>query len=410
MDMFKRNEYLHLVSILLFIFILSGQGVYGQEGGDLKKAAFVPFESSLAAGEDLAEQFRLTLALTMKEQELLDPYRLEIWLNDKYGVDKAKNVDEILTTMGELGFDVLFVCHGYLFRTGPNYGIRITLFSMDDVINDSHYMRFFDLPGGNEESINKKIKEICTSIVDEMNSRALMPVKTHFDKTLFIEKFMIKLIQIDEIKATGTKIPTVLPIININGIEYKDTDHFFHELLLYKLHTTGLFHLKNCNMARYIQEPPVIPEDVDYTVSGYLFIEQNFNMLMIDIKNRETGELVQNYMFPFTEITMESLDAAMRRNSLLVGLAALELKERERIGTAEIVPKNDVQPIFCNNIYLGMADQTHLLLPSGQNDIKIGDKVYKMFVYPFTMNYQYWDIEDSIITNMLGIIEEGKTK
>jgi hypothetical protein len=408
--MVKRNEYLHVLIIFLCVIILSSQVLYGQDEGDLKKIAFVPFESSLAAGKDLAEKFRLSLALTMNERKLFSPHRLEIWLNDKYGEEKAKNVDDIKKTMKELGFDVAFICHGYLFKVGYLYGIKISLYSLDDIIGDSHYIRYFELPGGNEEKINQKINEVSGQIIDEINTRAMLPDNVRFNKTLFIKKFVIKLIQIDEIKATGTKIPTVLPIININGIEYKDTDHFFHELLLYRLHTTGLFHIKNCNIGRYIQDPPQIPEDVDYTVSGYLFIEQKFNILMIDIINQKTKEIVQSYTFPFTEMTVDSLETAMRRNAMLIGLAALEIKERERVGIAEITAKYKGQQIFCNNYYLGTTDQTHLLLPAGQNDIRMDKIMYKMFVYPFTKNYQYWDIEDSIITNMLSIVEEEKNK
>ncbi|MBN2532192.1 MAG: hypothetical protein JXB88_04840 [Spirochaetales bacterium] len=409
--MFKRSGYSHLINIIFFLLIIcSPVLLYGEGEENLKKVAFIPFESSLAAGEDLAEQFRLHLALAMKEKKLYSPHRLEIWLNDKYGEVKAKNLDEIIKTMGEVGFDVLFVCHGNLFKVGNIYGIIISLHSLDNKINDSYYMRYFDLPRGNEKQIEVKLKEISNQIVDEISVRSVTTDKTHFNKTLFIDKFKIKLIQIDEIKATGTKIPTIIPIININGTEYKDTDHFFHELLLYKLHTTGLFSLKNYNMHRYIQDPAEISGDADYIVSGYLFIERSFNMLMIDIKNQKTKEIVQSYMYPFTEMIVDSLEIAMRKNSLLIGLAALETNEREKIGTAEILTNGKNKEIFCNNFFIGINDQTHLLLPAGQNNVQIGNMMYKMFVYPFSKNYQFWDIEDSIITQMISIVEKEKNQ
>jgi hypothetical protein len=405
--MLKENKYLFLVTILILVLILSVH-VYGQEGGDLDKVAFIPFESSLAVDAELAEKARITLALTMIEREVFSPSRLDIWLNDKYGEEKAGDVDEIIETMKKVKFDVLFVCHGSMFKIGNMYGLKIVLYPFDNSMGTTQYIRYFELPKSNPDKIEKKLKEISNDLIDEIILRARMPKKYHFNKTIYIEKFGIKLIQISEIQATKTKVPTILPIITLDGIEYKGTDHFFHEILLYRLHTSGLFALKNNNMSNYIMENAKVPADADYVVSGQLFIMDNLNILMIDVKNAKTNELVQNYMFPFTELTLDSLEEAMSRNALLIGLSVLSLQERERIGTADILLKKPDQKIFCNNYFLGTKDQKELLLPFGQNDVTIQDKMYKMFVYPYTKNYQFWDIDDSVITQILSIAENDK--
>ena len=96
----------------------------------------------------------------------------------------------------------------------------------------------------------------------------------------------------------------------------------------------------------------------------------------------------------------------MQKNALLIGLAVLELKERERVGSADILLTDQGQAIYCNDYFLGSNDQIDLLLPFGQSDIKIKNKMYKMFVYPYTKNYQYWEIEDSVLTQILSIVED----
>jgi hypothetical protein len=310
--------------------------------------------------------------------------------------------------MKKVKFEVLFVCHGNMFKVGDYYGIKISLYSLDDTMNDTHYLRYFELLYEDVERIERKLKEVSNDIIDEITMRARRPEKLHFNKTIYIEKFGIKPIQISVIIATNTKVPTVVPIINLQGTEYEGDDHFFHEVLLYRLHTSGLFSLKTNNISDYVQSSASDPKDADYIVSGQLFIMKNMNLLMIDVKNSKTNELLQNYMFPFTELTPHSLGAAMSKNALLVGLSVLSLEERERVGAADIFLKDQDQRIFCNDYYLGTTDQTNLLLPIGQNDIIIKDIMYKMFVYPYTKNYQYWEIEDSIITQILSIAEEEK--
>ncbi|MBN2444850.1 MAG: hypothetical protein JXJ04_26080 [Spirochaetales bacterium] len=374
----------------------------------MDKVAFIPFESSLATGAELAEKARITLALAMKEREVFSPSRLDIWLSDKYADEKAGNIDEIIDTMKKVKFDVSFICHGSMFKIGNMYGLKIALYPFDDSMSASHYIRYFELPKANPDKIEKKLKEISNDIIDEIIVRARMPKKFHFNKTIYIEKLGIKLIQISEIQATKTKVPTILPIITLDGIEYKGTDHFFHEILLYRLHASGLFSLKNNSMSNYIMENPKVPQDADYVVSGNLFIMDNLNILMIDVKQTKTNELVQSYMFPFTELTLDSLEAAMSRNALLIGLSVLNLQERERIGTADILVKAPDQKIYCNNYFLGTRDQKDIILPFGQNDVTIKDKMYKMFVYPFTKNYQLWELEDSIVTQILSIVENEK--
>jgi hypothetical protein len=393
---------------ILFIFFCLSTSIFAAEKDNMPKIAFMPFENTMATGPNFAEDVRNALGAAMKKKKVFDARSWDDWLDEKYSKVKAAKIEDIISRAKQMKFAMKYVCYGTVFKIDYRYGVKLTLYSMDDAVKDSQYLRYFTFVQDDENSKKRALTEMSEQIVDEMKQRAVNPKKSLLNKTIYVSRFTFNLIQTKELKATGDKIITPETMLEINGTEYSNDDRFFHELLAYRLHTTGLFNVKCDDINNYVQQEPVKPKDTDYIVSGNVFIEKNFCILLINIKDGKTDELLSSYKYPFNGMQVEILDSVIRKNAFITGITILDAKEREKVGSASILVKKTNTNIFCNNYYLGMNDQTDMLLPFGENDIRIDEKMYKMFVLPYSKNEQYWEIDDSIISQILKIIDAKK--
>ena len=150
--------------------------------------------------------------------------------------------------------------------------------------------------------------------------------------------------------------------------------------------------------------------NTDFRVSADMLLSENLNVLMLTVWNQKDNSKVISYNYPFVGLDMNALEQIMQKNSFLINMSILSDKEREQVGLAEITLKKSpsTDPIICNNYYLGKSNQADLLLPLGENDLRIGKRLYKMFIFPYTKNYQYWDFDQSVMTQMINILGENE--
>ncbi len=395
-----------ILSCLIVVLVLSvTPGFAADKGGGLPKVAFMPFESTMAVGPSLAEDVRYLLAKTMKTKEVFDARKLDSWLDETYAKKKATNIDDIIANTKRLKFDMKYICSGIIFKIDYRYGLFVSMLPMADGMKAAHFIRYFTFPTEDEKAKNKAIVDVAGQIVDEMVDRMNPPRKIYFDKTIYFQRINTNLIQTTEVKSTGEKIITSVNVMEAGGTEYTKDDFFLHEILAYQAHASGLFDIKVDGVNNYVQDEPAKPKDAAYVVSGNLFIEKNFNMLLINIKDGKTDELIQSYKFPFSGMTVESVTNALRKNALLVELSALDIKERDKVGPATILIKKADQAVFCNGFYMGAGDIGDLLLPVGDSNLRISNNLYKLFVFPYTKNEQFWDITDAIISDLINIVD-----
>jgi hypothetical protein len=106
-------------------------------------------------------------------------------------------------------------------------------------------------------------------------------------------------------------------------------------------------------------------------------------------------------------LNLASLIDIMRQNVTIMTMSLLTPEDQKKIGTAQVIindgPKT--QNVYCNEYYLGVSDQKNLTLPFGDNDIRIENKMYKLFVLPYTQANSYFKVEGSFMTQFINQLQ-----
>ncbi|MBN1699682.1 MAG: hypothetical protein JW881_19355 [Spirochaetales bacterium] len=403
-----KKDKIIIIFICFFLpgFTLLGYSQDNSDKGKTPKIAFIPFEYTTAVGEEIAWETVKCMAQTMHEQKIFEPFSIREWLDSAYKEDKAENVATIIKRIKEAGFEVDFLCHGIVFKINNKTGLKITIYPLDDSLGTTYYMRFFKNSTTDVKKTRPALLKACKDIAEEISLRYDGKHDYLAGKNIYIKRSNIYLIYYTEVEATKTPILTQVNYTKLNGTDIMKSDHFFHELLLYSFHTTGLFKTGNDNMGDYLYEYPLVSDDYDYVVNTDILLSKSLNVLMVSVMDNKSGELIISYNYPFVDFTLESLAAIMRKNSFIIALSILSEKEKLQVGLAEIPVGNGNNQVYCNDYYLGTESQDNLLLPFGENNIRIGNGLYKMFVLPYTKNNQYWSMDDSIISQMINVVSD----
>ena len=395
---------------------LSAQNPANQDNAadlsNLPKVGFIPFGYTTAVSQDMANDITLRLAKKIQDEKLFQPFSISQWINKTYNKEenRAKNTDALIQQLKDAGFELTFLCYGMVSSINTKYMIKVTLHPVSDFIYTSHYIRYIDDFSYEKSTMNEKIDAAISEIVNEMKDRVWKENQFFFNKQLYIEKFKLHMFLITSIKNTDETLLVPVDFMKLVNTDFRVTDAFFNEMLLYSFHKTGLFKIKNDNIPNVLKAAPEVPADIDYRVSADMLLSENLNVLMLTVWNQKDNTKVISYNYPFVGLDMNTLEQIMQKNSFLINMSILSDKEREQVGLAEITLKKSPSsdPIICNNYYLGKSNQADLLLPLGENDLRIGKRLYKMFIFPYTKNYQYWDFDQSVMSQMINILGENE--
>jgi len=306
----------------------------------------------------------------------------------------------------EAGYELTFLCYGMISSINTKTMIKVTLQPISDFIYTSHYIRYIDDFSYESSTMNEKIDAVIGEIVSEMKNRVWKENQFFFNKQIYVEKFKLHMFLITSIQNTEETLLVPVDFIKLANTDFRSTDAFLHEMLLNSFHKTGLFKLKSDNIPYVLKSATEVPADTDYRVSADMLLSQNLNVLMITVWNQRDNSKIISYNYPFVGLDLKALEQIIQKNSFLINMSILSDKEKERVGLAEIPLKKspNTDPVICNDYYLGNTSQTDLLLPLGESNVCIGKRLYKMFIFPYTKNYQYWDYDQAVMTQMINIL------
>jgi len=371
-----------LVVLFFTLFVMVGffgllQGANAQ-GDEAPVVAFIPFSYSTAVGKDVADNMMMTIARIMSERKTFSPFATSEWLDSVYYTEKAKNIDEIIAKAKKVNVPANFLCEGTMFKSGDQYGIILTLNPLNNEIYTSHYFRYFSSLGS--------MAKYAGELVIEMEKRATRYKieENLFDKTIYIEKVTPKLFMKAPISRQGEPLAET-PALNINGVDYRNTDHFFNALLAYNLHIFRLFDVSYGGTNNYLINSPNAPNKANYTITIDLIAVEKMSRLNFIVMD-EKGNLLFYYDYPFGGLRLDSLNDALRKNAQLIAARLLSDQELKTVGMVTINTVMADSPVFFKDYFLGKGTQQNILLPFGTNKVRIGSSEYLKFVLPFAFS------------------------
>jgi len=396
MNAARFKIFLIIFFMLLSFHIFSQRTDTGRSKGEIPNVVFFPFTASSAVGNEVAGKVLEDIAKSMLNRKSFNPFSLTAWLDQEYVLEKAKNMDQILNRARELKYPAQFFCEGTVFKCETNYAVIVVLYPLDDEIYTSYYLRYFSGP----ELIPKYADEIVVEM--EKRSNRYKVEENLFDKSFFIEKISPKLFFKPPV-SIGEQELTIIPALNINGVDYKDTDHFFNMLLAYNLHIFRLFDIKYSSTNSYLINNPAVPKDVDYTISLDISATDKFTLIRFLVFDEKNEELLFYYEYPFGSLKLEELNTSLKKNALVMVSRILNEADLKKVGIVNLNIGNSDTPVFFKDYYLGKGSQENVLLPFGLNVISVGTTGYLKFVLPFALS-KYTGDEELLSNDLLKLL------
>lgn len=357
------------------------------------RIGFIPFDYSFETGQKSGDDAIQALSASMIKRESFKPYSLKLWLAEDVNKVPAVNIQQIIDRAKGTDIAIDSICYGKIFKVSDEYGLYVEVYPLIPGIEPTYYFRSFY----NYSSLDKAAEEI----VAEMENRSHVPRKTTFNKKIYIKSFNLNFYSFSDLQKKGEGSIIQIPYLNIDGTSYKTDDTFFSSMLLYHIHTSRLFRVWNSNIKQYIQAKPTIPNDMDVIISVDLDISRSVSMLTVrvnDIRKKNVPEF--KYQYPFKSMNMQDINDSFRENVKIIVLHLLNDEEKKYFGIVNLDSIGRQKPVFCEGYFLGYGRQHNLLFPSGSANLDVAGFKYKIFVSPFTINDNVYDVRDSYLLDL----------
>ena len=357
------------------------------------RIGIIPFDFSFETGQKSGDDAVQALSSSMIKRESYKPYSLKLWLAEDVNKVKAVNVQQIISRAKATDIAIDSICHGKIFKVSDEYGLYVELYPLIPGIEPTYYFRSFF----NYSSLYNAAEEI----VAEMENRAHVPRKTAFSKKIYVKNFNINFYSFSDLQKKGEGSIIQIPYLNVDGTSYKTDDTFFSSMLLYHIHTSRLFKVWNNSMKEHIQPKPAIPSDMDVIISIDLDISRSVSMLTVhvnDLRRKNSPEF--KYQYPFKSMNMHDINDSFRENVRIIVMHLLNDEEKKYFGVVNLDSIGKQKAVFCEGYFLGYGKQRNLLLPSGSSDFEVAGYKYKIFVSPFTVTDQIYDVRDSYLLDL----------
>ncbi|MBN2545231.1 MAG: hypothetical protein JXB50_05490 [Spirochaetes bacterium] len=375
----------------------------GQEG---PVVALLPFSYTYDAGKKKAEIVFNETALSLISIRKFQVYSAKEWYNESFIKNKSEkksthiNIDEIAEKAKKDFLPVDYICHGYVFKSGPGYGIRIDLYSLKDKI--SHY--FF-----RTTDIFNNFNKITDQIAFEVNKRLEKNKSVLVNKKVFINDFKIILKNFEKDKKGAIQEVNV-PGIIIDRVNYRETDDFFSDLLLYNLYISGIFNVKKSiikNEKKYESKKNGninSNTSADYLIEGIVDLSNTINTLYIKVLSSRRDKIYYEKCVELKTLKINYIYNIMRTFSKNILMCLLTFEERNKTGEVFIDAFYNNNDMFCNDHFLGRGVQKDLILPVSVNDVDI--QFYKNWVKKSAVNifpYNKNKLRESKIKYLIGL-------
>jgi hypothetical protein len=324
---------------------------------------FIPFNYTYAVGEEKALKATNEIIVAMVKSQVFTPTSLKKWFDTRFKDGEGADIHNMIDQMVKFKVPAEYVCHGDIFKSGNEYGIRIGLFPVGKPKQAAtYYYRSFT-------NFNE-MPNIAFQIMEEIKSRGVEPVSPLLNKKILINTFDLNYL-IYTISETGETNISPLPFIALEGMEYKKED-FFNNLMLYNFGISRIYHAYTNNIKDYTQNTRHKPTIAyDYIVNSSLRISSKLKTCTIVVTDGKGDNVLFEKVYRFDKLQLTDFYNETRKWVKDITIALLSPDELKKVGEVSIDGKYSDDSVYLDEFYLGNGDQKNLLVPINADKIKI---------------------------------------
>lgn len=364
-------------------------------GSDLPALGVIPFTATSAIDPQWAVLAQKEMVRQIITRKLDRPFALADWLKTAFGTNKAASMRSILKAAKSEYVLVNLMMTGYLFQSGNELGLRVSIYYVDIKKDPVHFLRFFT-------SVDQ-IPGLCSQIASELTTRPAKPeTKVPVYKGFWLNAAVIGFSSYTAL-ATGEFSFGKLPFLRRDGVDYKPSDDYFTDLLGYSLYSTRMASVVMNDAPAWCGTSQSIKQDADYVVNTQIMMSDVLSAVTFAVFDTSNGTEVLHLSMPLREVTMASMAQVMRTAAKMILFAVSSDKEHASMGVVVQDPPVQKNPeIYCENYFIGDSAQD-LVLPIGLNVMTFGpaynDKQLvrnpplSLMVYPFADPLKLTDLE-----------------
>jgi hypothetical protein len=344
--------------------------------------AFIPFNYSYAVGQNNGIIATNEIVVAMVKSQVFTPASIKTWFDGRFKDGEGRDIQYMIEQMRKFRVPADYVCLGYVFKSGNEFGIRVSLYPVDAKQSVSHYFRYF--------SNFSDMPNIATQIIEEMKKRATGQ-KIVTAKKILINNFDLNYLIYTK-SETGDVNISPLPFIKLEGMEYKKED-FFNELLLYNFSISRLYTVYNNNIVDYTQNTKYKPSVAyDYIINSVLKVSKDLKTCTIEVTDGTGNNTLFSKTYRFEKLQLSDLYQEMRKWVKDISLTLLTQDELKKAGEINISSLYSDESVYLDEYYLGNGDQKNMLVPVSAEKVKywLGETAFTdKFLTPqsFVTNY-----------------------